>query len=167
MTNDELKKDMDFQDVDEDKYLIYQLGEEIYGSPLIHIKEIIKMQSIKPVPFMIDYFCGILNLRGQIISVIDLRKKLSLSFETKKESLLIVVESSHGLIASVVDNVLSVTKIEKNDITSDLNLKTKVPVDYFIGVSHFGKDLVNIIDIKGTLTAEDLAIIQETSQELK
>ncbi len=151
-------------ELEQKKYMIFKLADELYGSHLVSIKEIIKIKEIKPVPFMVHYFKGILNLRGQIISVIDLRLKLELPCLYPDQGLLIVVETDDGMIGAVVDDVVSVFDFEEGSIEKNLHLKTKIDPAFFIGVGKFQDRLVHIVDISKTLTSDDLSIIKKTKE---
>lgn len=161
------KKIADHQgdDVNEAKHLVFRLADELYATPLSSIREIIKMQHIKPVPFMTQCFRGILNLRGQIISVVDLRLKFELLCPNPDTGLLVVVDTDNGPIAAIVDDVVSVNDFENANIESNLALKTKVPVEFFKGVGHLGERLVNIIEIGKTLSNDDFAVVQRMKEE--
>lgn len=151
-------------DVNDAKHLVFRLAEELYGTPLSSIREIIKMQHIKPVPFMAQCFRGILNLRGQIISVVDLRLKFEMPCPNPNSGLLVVVDTDNGPIAAIVDDVVSVNDFDSCTIEGNLALKTKVPIEFFKGVGHLGERLVNIIEIGKTLSNEDFAIVQRMKE---
>ena len=148
--------------IEDDKHIVFRLANELYGAPLAAIREIIKMQPIKPVPFMVEYFRGILNLRGLIVSVIDLRIKLHLPCQNVNTGLLVVVDTAEGPIGAIVDDVVSVYDFPKNKIETHLALKTRIPAEFFIGVAHMDDRLVNIINIGATLTSDDFAIVRRT-----
>jgi purine-binding chemotaxis protein CheW len=152
--------DDDFQD---QKHLVFQLANEFYAAPLISIQEITKMQPIKPVPFMVPYFKGILNLRGAVVSVVDLRLKLELPCGDGAKGLLIVVHTPDGILAAIVDDVHSVHNFPAGDIETNLPLKTRFPVEFFKGVAHLGERLVNVIDLGQILAADNLAAVKRTS----
>lgn len=152
-------------DVDEAKHLVFRLADELYATPLSSIREITKMQHVKPVPFMAPCFRGILNLRGQIISVVDLRLKFDMPCPEPNSGLLIVVDTDNGPIATIVDDVVSVNDFDQDSIETNLALKTKVPVEFFTGVGHLGERLVNIIEIGKTLSNEDFAIVRRMKDQ--
>ena len=155
-------------EIEEHKYLVFKLGDELYASSLIKIREIIKIQSVKPVPFMAPYFRGILNLRGKIISVVDLRLKLEIPCKNDDSGLLVVTDTTGGPIGAVVDDVVVVQEFLPSAISRDLAIKTKIPVEFFHGVAQHSGRLVNIIDIAATLTDGDFAVVRRLrEQELK
>src|SRR5688572_686498 len=90
---------------EENKFLIFNLGTELYGSRLLEIKEVIKRPTIKPVPYMVRYFKGIINLRGQIVSVIDLREKFDIPTSCPEAGLILVVDTGEGHIGVIVDEI--------------------------------------------------------------
>jgi purine-binding chemotaxis protein CheW len=151
------------QEEQDNKYLIFTLGGELYGSPLIAIKEVIKIGEIKPVPHMNAYFRGVINLRGQIVSIVDLRKKFSIGGSESKAGLILVVEHESGFIGAVVDDLDSVATISRSEIEANPMLDTKIPLDFFHGVAKMGERLVNVIDIAGTLTSDDYRSVRKTT----
>ncbi len=167
--NDKVNISLDTGDgIDDHKYLVFRLADELYAAALTKIREIIKMQSVKPVPFMAPYFRGILNLRGQIISVVDLRLKLELPCKDVNSGLLVVIDTANGPIAAVVDDVVVVHEFLPSAISRELAIKTKIRVDFFNGVAHLNDRLVNLIDIGATLTDGDFAVVKRVSEgELK
>lgn len=154
----------DAQDLDTSKHLVFRLANEYYATPLVSIREILRMQPIKPVPFMVEYFRGILNLRGLIVSIIDLRLKLQLPCPDAETGLLIVIDCEGGAIGTVVDDVVSVANFLPENIETKLALKTKIPADYFLGVGNFNNHMVYIIDIAGTLSIDDFATVRRVKE---
>jgi purine-binding chemotaxis protein CheW len=146
------------------RYLIFGLAGELYGSPLTIIKEVLKFGEIKEVPYMKSYFKGVINLRGQIISVVDLRDKFGLEIKDRNSGLMLVVESNGNQIAAIVDDVYSVTTIGESDIDRQPVLSTKVPVNFFLGVAKSAGRLVNLIDIGGTLNSEDFSTVKRVKE---
>lgn len=151
--------------LNENKYLIYRLGNELYGSSLTSIKEVIKLGDLKQVPFMNTYFKGVMNLRGQIIGVIDLRLKFGLSTnQDETTGLIIVVETQDGLIGAIVDELDTVIDIASTNIENNPVLDTKIPMEFFCGVAKANDRLINIIDISGTISSEDYRTIKSNKK---
>ncbi len=152
-------------DIEQQRYLVFRLADELYASALVSIREIIKLQAVKPVPFMASYFRGILNLRGQIVSVVDLRLKLELNCPDKNKGLMIVIDTANGPIAAVVDDVVLVQEFPPESISQELAIKTKIRTEFFNGVAKLGDRLVNIIDIGATLTDGDFALVKRMNDQ--
>lgn len=139
----------------ENKYLIFYLGEEMYGTPLTSVREVIEYHEPKPVPNMVGYFEGVINVRGEIIGVVDLRKRFGIKSERKCESKLIF-DTARGPLAAKVDHVEDVATIRADNIEKNPNLKQDVPAEYFIGIGRAEGQLVNLIQLDQLFTEEEL-----------
>jgi purine-binding chemotaxis protein CheW len=134
-----------FEDRSKFKYMIFQLGNETYGTPLLQVREVIENRASKSVPNSIDAFEGVINLRGEVIGVIDLRKILKV---TPAQSLSILVfDSTQGVMGAIVDKCLAVTEIPEKDIEMPSIIGNHVGADYFIGIGKRDDTLVTLIDL--------------------
>ncbi len=89
-----------------DRYLCFRLAEQSFGVPIERVREIVEMQEITPVPHMPEYLKGVVNLRGQIIPVIDLRLRMALPFkEYDGRTCIVMVEHREKLVGLVVDRM--------------------------------------------------------------
>ncbi len=93
-------------------FLVFALGGEEFAVKLLGVKSVLALPPTTPVPYMPDYYKGIVNLRGQIVSVIDLRIKLKLEFENSSETSVIVLESGKTCIGVVVDSINRVLSVK-------------------------------------------------------
>ena len=111
------------------KFLEFSLGTEHYGVPLLTVREVISKPETTIIPNAPSYFVGIMNLRGQVISVVDLRKKLSIKAKTENaEEAVIIVQVENiqvGLVVDSIDRVLEITShdqvTEMPEINSQVN----------------------------------------------
>lgn len=135
------------------KYLTFRLGKESYGLAVLKVREIIRMQSITVVPQMPEYVKGVINLRGKVIPVIDLRQKFELeTHETTELTCIVVVqirlssgEERHmGLIVDAVEEVLN---ISKNEIEETPDFGSKLSVDYIYGMAKVKGSVKTLLDI--------------------
>lgn len=135
------------------KYLTFRLGKESYGLAVLKVREIIRMQNITVVPQMPEYVKGVINLRGKVIPVIDLRQKFGLdSHETTELTCIVVVqiristgEDRHmGLIVDAVEEVLNISKAEIEE-TPDFG--SKLSVDYIYGMAKVKGAVKTLLDI--------------------
>ncbi|MEN9722458.1 MAG: hypothetical protein RJB38_444 [Pseudomonadota bacterium] len=102
----------------ESRYLLFRLHGESYAAPLVQVREVIKVPTIKPVPHSPAHMKGVMNLRGQIISVFDLRSKLGLPSRSEAvPGLILVVDTTQGSIGALVDSVDSVQEIPDEQIS--------------------------------------------------
>ena len=146
------------------KYLIFRLGGETYGTPLLQIKEVIKMTSIKPVPHTVDHFLGVINLRGQIVSVVDLRKKLAIRNVSAGSGLILVIEAGASSIGAVVDSIDSVREISPADIDAAPAIKTKIDLSHLRGVAKVSGDLIILVDLSRAIPSEDMKTMKNTGE---
>lgn len=144
-------------------FILFSLGGELYGAPLLTTREVIKRGDVKPAPYMVAHFVGVINLRGQIIGVIDLRKKFDIQPKPEAQNLILIVESPNGLLGAVVDDLTSVEKLQKEDIDQEVSLQTKVPLEFFLGVAKIKNRLVNMIDIAGCLSNDEYRILENAT----
>lgn len=109
------------------RYLLFKLHGEAYAAPLVQVREVIKIPKIKPVPHSPKHMKGVMNLRGQIITVFDLRTKLGLPAQAADApGLILVVDTDHGSIGALVDSVESVQEIPQSEIAESSSGKEPV-----------------------------------------
>jgi len=148
------------------KNLIFSLEKEKYGIPLSTVKEVIGLANITPVPHVPAFFKGLINLRGKIISVIDLRLKLALptaEYQPKKTSI-IITDVNDLTIGTIVDDVDEVVGFDQAQVESDLDISNSVQREYIIGVAKASDNkLVLLLDIRKVLNAEELELIKRQS----
>ncbi|MFP4199775.1 MAG: chemotaxis protein CheW, partial [Halanaerobium sp.] len=104
------------KNINEIQYLTFKIGSEYYGIKLIENKEVIEPPAITKVPNTKKYVMGVINLRGQIVPVINLKSKLNLSYENNKGKKIIIVTDDNNLVGIMVDTVEDVVGIDKNNI---------------------------------------------------
>lgn len=151
---------------DDQRFLVYVIGGELYGTSLTTIKEVLKKSEIKDVPYMKSYFKGIINLRGQIVSVIDLREKFEIPFDKNGNDLMLVVECDGHSMAVIVDDVHSVTVIPDEDIETNPGLSSKIEIEFFHGIAKVKNKLVNLIYLEKVLTTEDYSTIKRFKEAI-
>lgn len=142
---------------EEDRYFIFQLGNELCGTPLLGVKEVLQSQEIKPVPNTKPYFVGMINIRGQIIGVIDLRLRYGHDATKSPSIAFVVFDTNRGTIAAIVDRVESVTSIPSNDIDRTKSVMTEIASEHLLGIAHVNSRLVTILDLNKLLANEDIA----------
>jgi purine-binding chemotaxis protein CheW len=148
----------------EGKYLTFALGNEEYGLEILKVREIIGYMEITAVPQTPSYVKGVINLRGQVIPVIDLRAKFGM--ETAKiteETCIIVVEiKQNGRKFStgiVVDHVQEVLDIEGENIEEAPQFGSSVNTDFILGIGKVGESVKLLLDIDKVLGNCDLSAI--------
>jgi len=145
--------------VDSSRYLNFSLCEEQYAIPLLQVKEVIGNLQTTPIPNAPTYFKGLINLRGQVISVLDLRQKLKLpKSETGLETTIIILDLEQSQIGVIVDSVDCVLNFAPEDIEAAGNLDTFSNSQFLEGVAKKDKKLILLLDIAKTLTEKDIQV---------
>ena len=139
------------------KYLTFDLDDEIYGLNILKVKEIIGIMDITPVPQAPPYVKGVLNLRGKIIPVMDLRLKFRFAERPYDErTCVIVVELANAvgklLIGIIVDSVSEVTNIAEGEIESTPDLGGNQNTDYIEGMAKMKGKVVILLNIAQVLS---------------
>ena len=148
----------------EGKYLTFSLAGEEYGIGILKVKEIIGMMTITIVPQTPDYIKGVINLRGKVIPVIDLRAKFSIAqAEYTERTCIIVVEiSAKGrtiLMGIVVDSVSEVLNIKSADIEETPAFGTKLNTEFILGLAKVGGGIKILLDIDSVLSVEEVILM--------
>jgi purine-binding chemotaxis protein CheW len=117
---------------------------------------VVEPQEPKPIPNTVPFFSGVINLRGQVIGVVDLRKRFGCEPLNRPRMALIVFPTESGPLGALVDEIESVAKIPSSNIESNAAVRTHVPADYFIGVGKQDDRLVSLIDLNRILGSEEL-----------
>jgi len=123
----------------------FTVGDVNYGVPVDQVREVRDVQAVTPVPGAPSYIEGVTNLRGQIITVMDLRKRLNIKKEGRSEKI-VVIEMGKAALGVVVDNVTEVSTIAGSDIERHMQVTKKLE-DYLVGVGKQGEELVVILDL--------------------
>lgn len=152
----------------EGKYLTFSLAEEEYGIGILKIKEIIGMMPITSVPRTPDYVRGVINLRGKVIPVIDLRLRFSMAEKAYTDRTCIVVveigcQAADIVIGIVVDSVSEVLNIKNEDIEDTPAFGTTLDTEYILGMAKVEGGVKILLDIDTVLSGEEMAYIQSAA----
>ncbi len=144
------------------KYLTFVLFKEEYGLEILKVREIIGVMAITPVPQTPDFIKGVINLRGKVIPVVDLRLKFGMpETDYTKETCIIVVDVEGLLMGIVVDTVSEVLDIAEANIEPPPTFGSKVRTDFILGMGKFKEKVKILLDIDKILSAEEVAIIEQ------
>lgn len=146
---------------DEKRYLVFTLVNEQYAVPLLQVKEVLGITETTPVPYTPTHFRGIMNLRGQVISIIDLRLKFKMGKnEFGPETAIIILDMAPLYLGVIVDSVDSVLGLTDEEISPSPDVETSVKTDYIEGVARKDKRLILLLNIEKTLNVEDLKALK-------
>jgi purine-binding chemotaxis protein CheW len=138
-----------------ERIICFSIGSEEFGVPLLDIKEVIAMPEITPVPYTPSHFLGIMNLRGNVISVVDLRLKFKIKAQENSENSIIICEFSGMSIGVVVDSVNNVLTPLNGEISDKPDIQSQIRTDYITSVLKRDDRLILLLDIAKTLGSED------------
>jgi purine-binding chemotaxis protein CheW len=136
----------------ETKLVVFELNDEMYGIEVDHVQSIILPQAITPVPRAQEYVEGMTNLRGKVVPVINLARRLGLPPKPQdRRTRIIIGEHPEQAIGMIVDNVLSVTAVPTNTIEPVSPLVATVDENYVKGVANFDDRLLIILEVENIL----------------
>ncbi|WP_186648281.1 chemotaxis protein CheW [Fluviispira vulneris] len=147
----------------DNRYLCFSLGYERFAIPLLQVREVIGVPEFTRIPYAPKYFCGIMNLRGKVISVIDLREKLNIQSRGKEENCVIVCNLDHILMGALVDSIDFVANIKKEEILEKPETQTTVRTDFIKGLYNYKHELIVFLHLAKTLSIEDILQIQKSN----
>ncbi|MDL2285674.1 chemotaxis protein CheW [Desulfovibrio sp. OttesenSCG-928-F07] len=135
----------------------FSIGEEEFGVDILVVSEIIRTMEITKVPRAEEFVEGVINLRGKVIPIIDLRRRFSLvSKEYDKNTRIIVIEISNMIVGFVVDSVSEVLRIPSSTVEPPPAVVAGVDSEYISGVGKLHDRLLILLDLDKLLSSEDL-----------
>lgn len=155
----------DSRGANENKFLSFCLGNEQFGVEILRVREIIGLLAITPLPQTPAYVRGVMNLRGRIIPVIDLRQRFGLSAaEATKETCIVVLESSEQdasqtVMGAIVDSVREVQDIAKGAIEPPPEFGCEIPLRYIQGMGKVKDKVIVLLDIAEVIGTRERAQI--------
>jgi purine-binding chemotaxis protein CheW len=149
------------------KYLTFHLEKEEYAIRIERIKEIIGMQAITAVPGMPFYVKGIINLRGKVIPIMDLRRRFAMTeVDATERTCIIVVEvqgtESQVVVGMVVDSVSEVMNIKSEDIEPSPDFGGRISISYILGIAKMEGKVKILLDIDKVLAEQEIAALELT-----
>lgn len=142
------------------KYLTFMLGEENYGLEILNVREIMGMLSITTIPNTPNYIKGVINIRGKMIPIVNLRLKFNMpETEQTEHTCIIVVCVGQVEIGVIVDCVSEVMNITEEDIEETPEFGINVDTHTILGMSKAGEKVTILLDINKVLRGEDFANI--------
>ena len=143
------------------KFLTFQLQKEEYGLEILKVREIMGLMDITSVPQTPNHVRGVINLRGQVIPVIDLRLKFGMAEgKDDKRTCIIVMDVKGLMMGIVVDTVSEVMDIDGKCIEQAPSFGTELDTDYILGMGKVNNGVKILLDIEKVLTAEDLLAVE-------
>ncbi len=146
--------------LDEHQYITFDLMNECYGIQVLEVQEIVGMQKITHVPHSMPFMKGVINLRGVVVPLVDLRIKFGLpGKEYDKINVIMVVQSRGKLIGVIVDAVSDVVSLQADAIQDTVHFSVNIDTDYIRGIADHGGKLIIVLDVEKIFTAEELRMM--------
>ena len=148
------------------KYLTFFLASEEYGVEILKVQEIIGRMPITPVPLTSKYIRGVINLRGKIHPIMDLKIKFGME-ETQitEETCIIVIKTSSLMMGILVDKVSEVVNVAADDIEDTPSFGGDVNPEYLLGVGKIGGRVRLLLDIEKVITTADIINMKKAASE--
>lgn len=139
------------------KFLTFFLADEEYGIEILKVQEIIGLMPVTRIPRTPDYVRGVINLRGKIIAITDLRKKFGMEYvDETSETCIIVVQTNGVEIGVMVDKVSEVLDIPAAEIESTPSFGSSVPTEFLLGIGNTGSGVKLLLNIERILSDQQL-----------
>jgi purine-binding chemotaxis protein CheW len=140
------------------QYVTFLVGDETYGVSVMKVQSLNEMIEITHVPKARAFIKGVINLRGSVIPVIDMRRKFSLPpKEYDSFTVILIVEVNERLVGMIVDAVSDVVNIPLSDIQSQINYSARVDTSSIEGIGRIGESLVVLLDVETFLSGDSLS----------
>lgn len=138
------------------QWVTFKLQEETYGINVMQVQEVLRYTDIAPVPGAPDYVMGIINLRGNVVTVIDTRARFGLPpSEVTDNSRIVIIESERQVIGIMVDSVAEVVYLKQSEIDTAPNVGTDESAKFIQGVSNREGELLILVDLNKLLSDDE------------
>jgi purine-binding chemotaxis protein CheW len=149
--------------VDTKQYLTFHLGDEIFGLGVSNVREILEVVNITKVPKTPDYMIGVINLRGSVVPVLDMRLKFGLTRTDKKVDTCIIVvevdvEGEDTIIGALVDSVKEVFELDPEQIEPPPKIGTRLKTEFIKGMGKQDENFIILLDIDKVFSFEERVI---------
>ncbi|MFB6347266.1 MAG: chemotaxis protein CheW [bacterium] len=148
------------------KYLTVSLADETYGVPISPIEDIIEMKDITSVPQTSEFLEGVINLRGSVIPVLDLRKKFQVEVSDYDRKTCIVVVKLDGILTGlIVDRVYEVIDLGDEQIDPAPNMSQQIKTRFIAGMGKRDDDVIILLNLEKVLQEEEKKDLEELAEE--
>ena len=158
----------------DNQYLTFTLGNEKYGIKIMNTREVLETTDITKVPRMPEFMCGIINLRGSVVPIIDLKKKFSMEYNssTEKNNIIVTemdntdVSNNKLTIGIYTDSVHKVITIEPSDIEAAPQIGVQIDTDFIHGMGKVEDEFIILLKLDKIITSSDI-LIDKNNDEIK
>ncbi len=155
---------------DTSQFLTFKLAEDVFAIDVIMAKEVLDFAEVTKVPQTPDYMLGVINLRGSVVPVVDMRLKFGMEDQEKtRDSCIIVVEvdveGESLTVGALADSVQEVMDMEESQIEPPPRIGTRLNTEFIKGMGNLGDKFVIILDINKVFSADDLEFARNVGEE--
>ena len=147
---------------EERQLILFELGSTLYGINIENVSEINKLEEITPLPKAPQFIEGIINLRGNVVPVIDLRKRFGMkTAERSKKSKIIVLIIGKRLFGIIVDSVFEVVSLSSDNIEPSLPLASGLKAEFIESIGKYNEKLIIILEIENIIKSSEVIKIED------
>lgn len=154
------------EDTQKGKFMTFQTGNEFYGIAINFVNEIIGMQPITAIPEVEDYIKGLINIRGKIVPVIDVRLRFNQEpFEYTERTCIIVIDVKSTVVGLIVEKIAGVVTIDEHNIIPPPSLSQSGNSNRFVyGLAKVGEDVKLLLEPERLIREEDITVFDHTAE---
>jgi len=150
------------------QYLAFKLGDEVYAVDVAKVREILDFPPITKIPRTPDYMRGVINLRGSVVPVVDMRLKFGMSMTEKSVNTCIVVveallDNELTTIGALADSVQEVIELEPSNIEPPPKIGSRVKVEFLKGMEKIGESFLMILDIDKVFSSSEMLLVRDAA----
>lgn len=151
--------------VDAEEFLTFTLGEEEYAIDILKVQEIRGYDSVTCIANTPDYIKGVINMRGVIVPVVDMRLKFHLGNATYDEfTVMIILNLGQRIVGMVVDSVSDVIALQPEEIRKAPDFGSTFDTEYLVGLANVGERMAIVVDIEKLMTSQEMGLIDHISE---
>lgn len=159
----QMQKEKEMNTVEIKQYVTFIIGEETYGVNVLSVQDIIGMTQITPVPNTLTFMKGVINLRGAVVPVIDLRKKFNMvNRDYDSFTVIIIVEVKDVKIGMIVDSVADVVGLPVTSIQDTPHFSSKIETNFIEGIGQLENNLIIILNVEKILSVDELDTLEKS-----
>ena len=144
------------------QWVTFLLEGEVYGINVMQVQEVLRYTEIAPVPGAPPYVLGIINLRGNVVTVIDTRLRFGLSeTQTNDQTRIVIIETENQVVGILVDAVAEVVYLRQSEIETTPNVGNEETAKFIQGVCHKNEELLILVDLEKMMSDEEWAELND------
>ena len=152
------------------QYLSFKLGEEVFAIDISKVREVLDFTTVTKVPQTPDYMRGVINLRGGVVPVVDLKLKFGMEETEKTVNTCIIIaevalEGESVVLGALADSVQEVFDLEIENIESTPRIGTQINLEFFKGIGKKDSEFIMLLDIDKIFSIDEIALVRESTTE--